>query len=368
MPFPRLRVLRAVILLFILLVSGGHAGAQGAAENGHAPKRIITDLAGRKVALPERVERIGCLTGASYEKAFLVGAGDKVVVRAATYPPWMERTNPRVRAIPTILNSHEPNLEVLLKQKIDVLFFWDHPAYLKKLQDIGIAAVVPQPAARDFASIHEFTERMKSEVLLYGKVLGGAAEKQAQAWCAYYDQKVQYVLQRTATVPEARKPRVYYVRGPDALTTHGRDQNITWYGMMAGAQMVVRKSHATNISQVSMEDIILWNPEVIFVGRQYSPDLVLKNSRWQCVDAVRNKRVYVIPDGVFYWDSSSEGILLLEFLAWKLYPELFRDLNMHREVKEYYEKFYHCQLTDGEIDKLLQGLDADGRRANRMHN
>ncbi|MGE4559952.1 MAG: ABC transporter substrate-binding protein [Desulfobulbus sp.] len=308
------------------------------------------------------------MTGASYEKAFLVGVGDKVVVRAATYPPWMERTNPRVRTIPTIRNSHDPNMEALLKQKIDVLFFWDHPILLDRLKGIGIAAVVPQPAARDFASIREFTGRMKSEVLLYGRVFGGEAEKRARAWCAYYDQKVKYVLERTSTVPEARKPRVYYVRGPDALTTHGRDQNITWYGMMAGAEMVVRNTRAKNISQISMEDIIRWNPEVIFVGRQYSPDLVLKNHKWKYVSAVRNKRVYVIPDGVFYWDGGSEGILLLEYLAWKLYPKMFRDLNMQREVTEYYEKFYNCRLTDDEIEKLLHGLDPEGRRSNRMNN
>lgn len=360
--------MRTRIFLLIVIVAGCCVQAHGETANDRVTERIITDLVGRKVAIPDRVNRIGCLTGASYEKAFLVGAGDKVVLRAATYPPWMERTNPRVRAIPTILNSHDPNMEALFKQKIDVLFFWDHPILLDRLKDIGIPAVVPQPAARNFSSFREFTDRMKSEVRLYGRVFGGEAENRAHDWCTYYDQKVNYVLGRTSSIPEPAKARVYYLRGPDALTTHGRDQNITWYGMMAGAQMVVRNTSAKNISQVSMEDIILWNPEVIFVGRQYSPGLVLKNDKWKCVSAVQHKRVYVIPDGVFYWDSGSEGILLLEYMACKLYPKMFNDLNMQQEVREYYQKFYHCRLTDDEIDKLLHGLDPDGRRKNRMNN
>jgi iron complex transport system substrate-binding protein len=83
---------------------------------------------------------------------------------------------------------------------------------------------------------------------------------------------------------------------------------------------------------------------------------------------VRNKRVYVIPDGVFYWDSSSEGVLLLEYMSQKLYPELFKDLDMKQEVKTYYAKFYHYKLTDDEVNKLLQGLGPSGRRENLLNN
>jgi iron complex transport system substrate-binding protein len=107
---------------------------------------------------------------------------------------------------------------------------------------------------------------------------------------------------------------------------------------------------------------------VIFVGRQYSPELVLKDPRWQRVAAVRNGRVYVVPDGVFFWDSSSEGILLLQYLAGKLHPELFPDLDLGKEVRDYYARFYRYHLNGRELDLLLAGQGPDGQRRNGMNN
>lgn len=361
----KLATVLAAALAFLILA--GCRAEHAAASADTRPTRVVVDVAGRSVAIPEQVKRIACMTGASYEKAFLVGGADKVVVRAAAGPPWMERTNPRVRQIQLMRNSHDPNMEELLKQNVDVLFFWDDRIGLHKLAAYGMAAVVPQPEKR-VSTVNDFVAMMKSEVRLYGNVLGGEAESRAQAWCSYYDQRVNYVLERTKRLPEANKLKVYYVRGPDALTTQGYDQNITWYGEMAGARMVIRNSRARNIVRVSMEEMLRWDPDVIFVGRQYSPDLVLKDSRWKDIAAVRNHRVYVVPDGVFYWDSSSEGVLLLEYMAQTLYPGLFPDLDMKKEVRMYYARFYHYELKDDEAEKLLRGLDPDGRRRNLFNN
>jgi len=364
----RLAAVPGSLLLMLLFAAAGCAPAGTPGGEGKGGGRTVTDLAGRKVTIPLRVKRIACLTGASYEKALLVGAADKVVLRAATLPPWMERTNPRVKEIPTLRDSHAPNLEELLKGKLDVIFFWDDPQLLAKLASNGLAAVVPQPAGGSGESTAAFTETMKDEVRLYGQVLGGESARLADRWCDYYDRKVRFVLDRTQGLPESAKPRVYYVRGPDALTTHGTDQNVTRYGEMAGGRMVIRNSRARDIARVSMEEILAWNPEVIFVGRQYSVDLVLKDARWRGVSAVRNRRVYPVPDGVFYWDSGSEGILLLGYLAKTLHPELFCDLDMKREVRDYYAFFYRCRLTDGEVEKLFKGEGPDGRRVNPYRN
>lgn len=349
----------------LVLLSGCHMPS---AANAHGPHRVVTDLSGRSVSIPAQINRIACLTGACYEKAFLVGAGNKVIARATAGAPWMARTNPRSPQIPMILNSHQPNVEELLNLKPDVVFFWDNPAVLDTLGKNGLTALVPQPEKNTPTSIAAFTERMKNEVRFYGQVVDGDAQKRAEDWCSYYDQRVQYVLQRTQNIPEEKKTKVYYLRGPSPLTTHGAEANITWYGEMAGAHMVVKDSGLKNISQVSMEDMFHWNPDVIFVGRQYSPDLVLNDARWKNIAAVRNKRVYVIPDGVFYWDSGSEGVLLLEFMAQKLYPDLFRDLDMKHEVMTYYARFYRYALPEDEAGKMLHGAGPDGTRSNPLNN
>ena len=352
----------ACMLVVLLAVAPAHAAPTTSGN------RSIVDATGRTVVLPARIERIGCLTGASYEKAVLVGVADKVVVRQATFPPWMARISPRAADIPTILNSHDPNIEELLRLKPDVLFFWDAPELAARIERSGIAVVSPQPEHRDISSADEFLAKFKEEINVYGRVFGGRAAERARAWSDYVDSRARYVRERLTRLAPEQRLRTYYLRGPDALTTHGGNENISWLGEMAGADMVVRHSLATGISKVSMEQVLLWNPEVIFVGRQYAPELVLQDPRWRHVAAIGSGRVYVIPDGVFFWDGSSEGILLLQYLAQKLHPALFRDLDMRKEVRDYYARFYGYALTERELDQLLAGKGPDGQRRNGRNN
>ena len=41
-----------------------------------------------------------------------------------------------------------------------------------------------------------------------------------------------------------------------------------------------------------------------------------------------------------------------------LYPDIY-DYDMREEVKEFYDKFYHYQLTEEEIDELLENTIRD---------
>jgi iron complex transport system substrate-binding protein len=328
--------------------------------------RTVIDPAGHQVSVPTPVKRVACLTGACYEKVFLLGQADKIVSRVATFPPWMVQTNIKAKDIPT---SPNPNAEDLVKQRVQVAFSFDRPQQLAALAAAGITAVVPAaPVAGEDGTDDEatFTQAVRREVRFYGAVLG--AEATAEAWCADYDRRLGYVAERIATVPIKDRPRVYYLRGPDALTTHGRDSNMRWYGEMAGGDMGLARRASPGITRLSMEEVVQWNPQVIFVGRQYATDLVTKDPRWQDIDAVKNGRVYTIPDGVFFWDSSSEGILLLEFMAKILHPALFPDLNLANETKDYYATFYHYTLSDGEVANLLRGNGPDGRRSNPAGN
>ena len=72
--------------------------------------------------------------------------------------------------------------------------------------------------------------------------------------------------------------------------------------------------------------------------------------------AVKDGRVYVNPDGVMYWDYSSEGVLLMMFIAKTLHPDIFEDLDLVKEVKEFYSRFYGYELTDDQANRLLKRL------------
>jgi len=360
-------VLALIILLLLVLISGCGKQSEIMEPNATIPvTRVITDMAGRNVMIPDKVNRVAAIEVLGYEKMFLLGESDKLVSMLLTNPPWMLQTNPKVQQISKM--TGEINVEDILNQKVDVVFSRYDEKKIEQLTTLGIPVLVSQPVASSFANTASYIEKIKESVRLFGKVMGSEAEQKAEMWCAYYDEKVKYVTARTSQIPENRRVKVYCVRGPDALTTQGVNSHTFCFGELAGANMFMKNSGLEGKGPASMEEVVKWNPDVIFVGRQYSTDLVLKDARWQNIKAVKEGKVYVIPDGVFYWDGSTEGVLMMEYMAKVLYPDLFTDLDMMTQLKEYYVKFYHYNLTDVEANKILNGLSPDGSRVNSMNN
>jgi len=107
---------------------------------------------------------------------------------------------------------------------------------------------------------------------------------------------------------------------------------------------------------------------VVNIGRQYSAELVTKDRRWASVSAVRHGRVRELPEGVFYWDGSTEGVLYMLYVAKELYPERFTDLDLKKEIRDYYTNFYRYALSEREVNLMLQGKGPDGLRRNDMNN
>jgi iron complex transport system substrate-binding protein len=332
-----------------------------------AQAREVIDMIGRKVTLPDRVERVACLEVLCYPKLFMLGADDRIVAMGLTAAPWAAATNPRYDTLP-ILHG-EGNVEELIARKADVAFLRDASGQqLAKLTSLGIPAIVAQPNHPPANSPQAFIDDAKAMVRLTGQVLGGEAETRAEDWCAYFDQRVRFVTERVARIPADRRIRVYYVRGPEALSTQGKDGYTTWAGQLAGANMVVTDTPFAGKGFVSMEDIVRWNPEVVLVGRQYPLEVVQKDPRWKNIAAVKSGRVQATPEGVFYWDGGPEQVLLIQFIAKLLYPDLFQDLDMASEVKGYYARFYRAALSDDDVAKLLEGRSPDGSRRNPMNN
>lgn len=328
--------------------------------------RPVTDLSGRVVEIPDIPVRIACLEVLCYPRMLMLGAQDKVVAMVRTAAPWMERSNPVVAAIPSFLGT--PNPEEVLALRPQVAFINKSYGLTGDfLAAAGVPALIAQPG-RQARSADEFIADAKAMVRLFGQVLGGESARLAEDWCAYFDKRLTMVRSRVAAIPPERRPSLYYVRGPRVINTQGRGGYTTWVGELAGARMVVNQGTWGGKGDLSTETLLAWNPDIVVVGRQYPLDVVLADPRLADLAAVRNRRVYPTPEGVFYWDGGPEQVLLLQFLAKLLYPDLFADLDLAAEVKAYYARFYRTFLTDAEVATLLQGRSPDGSRVNPMNN
>ena len=328
-------------------------------------RRLVIDMADRTVSVPQHVHRVACFEILCYEKFLLLGGSGRVAERNRNDPPWISTINPNAEHVPKIVGN-VPNREELLKDGIDVVFLRYDGLQLRGLASAGIPAVVSQPPLQThFRDATAFGDAQKRMVRLFAQIIGGDAERRAEEWCAYFDERIGYLMARTAEIPEAQRPKAYYIRGPGAATTQGPHSDTYWYGVIGGADMIVKNLQLNGQGPMSMEEIVNLDPDFIFVGRQFAPELVTNDAKWRGISAVKNRDVIPLPQGMFnYWDGSTESFLLAELIAKTLYPDRFTELDMGAEVMRYFKRFYNFDFTEDGISKFLRGLTPAGIRRN----
>lgn len=293
----------------------------------------------------------------SYELLTMLGAEDKIVVRADVQTddfPWAEKVFSRIREVPALENVHTSvNFEELMTYEPDIVYTFPRENELIQLKKAGVAAL-PGETEETLAGV---TDQVKA----YAQTLGADAKKRASEYCEYFDEKLEWVKSRTGGIKEKDRPDVYYA-GVDILTTYGKHSDIIEVIESAGGNAVSADLNAGNRTQIDYEQLMAWMPDVIFIDHggmndgktveQLKKELKSKAS-YKSLKAVKNDQVYATPSGVFYWDMGIQKILLVMDMARTLHPDEFKDLDMAQEVMEFYEKFFDYSLTREEAEQIL---------------
>jgi iron complex transport system substrate-binding protein len=106
---------------------------------------------------------------------------------------------------------------------------------------------------------------------------------------------------------------------------------------------------------VGLEQVVLWDPEIVVTNDPNFYREVWKLPVWNSVTAVRRKRVYLSPHLPFGWFDYPPGANRLVGLMWLaeiLYPETFR-FDLARETADFYRLFYHQAPSAEQLEKLL---------------
>ena len=168
------------------------------------------------------------------------------------------------------------------------------------------------------------------------------------------------VARVVATVPEARRPRVYYARGPKGLETGlGGSINVELLGVV-GARNVAAAAGSGGIATVSPEQVLAWDPDVILTQDAGFRRGIAEDPLWSGLRAVRAGRVYQVPALPFGWFDAPPGanrLIGVRWLAQVLYPDLF-PTGLEAATRDFYRRFYHVELEDGQVAALLAGAAA----------
>ncbi len=166
------------------------------------------------------------------------------------------------------------------------------------------------------------------------------------------------ILGRIAQVPPDRRPRVYYARGPRGLET-GLAGSINVETIEFLGATNVAAGLRGGLTNVSLEQVLLWNPDVIITIDQDFAAAVRADPDWRAILAVRSGRVHLSPKLPFGWvdfPPSVNRIIGLWWLARMLYPERFPE-DLAPLTRDFYAQFYHVNLTDEQIARVLSGRD-----------
>lgn len=334
-----------------IVLSGSVSGRDVPMVSGKGTETVIS------AAFPEDPQRLAAVYGPSYELLTMLGAEDKIVVRADVQTddfPWAEEVFSKIEQVPALDNVHTSvNFEELMSYDPDVVYTFPRENELRQLEKAKVAALPGET--------EETLEGVKEQVRSYADTLGEEAQKKAEEYCAYFDEKLEWVRSRTDDIPEEDRPGVYYA-GVDILTTYGKHSDIVEVIESAGGKAVSAGLNAGNRTQIDYEQLMEWDPDVIFIDHGGMNDgktaeelrRELENGAvYKSLKAVQNGKIYASPSGVFYWDMGIQKILLVMNMAKILHPDVFEDLDMAEEVMEFYDKFFDYQLEREDAEKIL---------------
>jgi iron complex transport system substrate-binding protein len=313
----------------------------------------VTDGAGRSVPVPARVARV-------------FPAGPPAAIMLYTLAPelllgWPRANRPEERAflLPDIGNRPEvgritgrgntANLEVVLALKPDLIL--DIGSVTATY--ISLADRVQGQTGIPYALLDGRFDAIASAYRVIGDLVGRRAD--ADALARYAEETIQTITGRIAPIPPARRPRVYYARGPRGLETGlGGSINVETIELLA--QNVAGETRG-GLANVSIEQVLLWNPDVIVTIDQDFAATVSTDRAWAPVAAVAARRVHLSPKLPFGWvdfPPSVNRLIGLWWLAKILYPELFPE-DLRALARDFYRRFYHVTPDEAQIDRVLTG-------------
>ena len=108
------------------------------------------------------------------------------------------------------------------------------------------------------------------------------------------------------------------------------------------------------LTQVSMENLLRWQPDIILVQEAVTADFIRRDPLWQGVKAVAEQRILFLSGLPFGWLDAPPGINRLLGLrrlhAW-LDPAINRQFKS--DIQHYAQLFWHCSLSDADYQKLV---------------
>jgi iron complex transport system substrate-binding protein len=325
----------------------------------------ITDDADNVVKVPKNINRVvvtDILPLASVLTVFL-GSAKKIVgihpaSMSAAQNGLLAELYPEItQADTSFMEGGNLNIESLIALKPDIVFYNAGSTELgDTIRNAGLTAVAVSPSKWNYDVIKTYDQWIS----LLSQIF---PESDKSKEVSDYSKEIYDKIQSTVgKIDQKDKKKILFLFQYDDKTmiTSGKSFFGQYWCDAVGGINVAEGIAADNSNAIiNMEQVYQWNPDIIFITN-FTPALpedlynnAIGNDDWSSVAAVKNKQVYKLPLGIYRsYTPGADTPVTLEWMAQKVYPDLFKDIDITADVKDYYSRLYGVSLTDKQIEKM----------------
>ncbi|MDU4960282.1 MAG: ABC transporter substrate-binding protein [Sporomusaceae bacterium] len=288
-------------------------------RQGCGRERMVTDSAGRLVAIPERPQRVVILNSSNL--GLFLAAGGKPVGRGDgdALPDALAAA---VTAIPGVGQPTDPDLARIMALQPDLVIGMAVPAHQSLavvLERKGIPMLL-----QTFARYHDVLESLR----FYGELNG--KRDLAMAKITAIEQHRRQLVELTGGRPAPRALIVWAIAGGlyTALSTSFIGDLLKRLGGVNVADLLAPTDEKLSYTPLDFAAVAAVQPEVIlFIDHRFDGpadkkiEAALRNPQWTDLKAVRQNRVCRLPYSLFAVNPGAQLEEALNVLAGALYPK-----------------------------------------------
>lgn len=346
------------ILLWVVLLTAcdNKSDIQTTITNENSDEIIVIDYLSREVAIPKKTERIACLYAYTGHVVTMLGDGNKIVAvnNGLKRDLLLNKINPAIKDASVPNQGGKINIEELAYANPDLILIQESIAQdegeVRKLEELKIPYLVV-----NFNSMKE----QQQSITMIGNALGKS--EKAKQFNDFYNEMIALVSERVKDTPDEDKVRVYHSVMEATRTDPAGSLPAEWMKVAGTINVSVGENLKLieNKYFASVEQILIWDPDVILVNEDGVADYILNNPQWQTLKSVKANKVYQLPNGISRWGHPGglETPLAIVWTAKTLYPDQFTDIDLAEITEEFYEKFFDYQLSSDDMKQILSGKD-----------
>ena len=342
----------AMLLAVVMVLSLAACGAQSSPQTDDTT-RVFTDSVGREVEVPAQIDKVA-LSGPMAQIVLFALCPDKLVGVSNAWSTEAEQyLDEKYFTMPEIGQLYggkgELNPETLLQSGAQIVIDVGEPKG-SIAEDLD---ALQEQTGTPFVHITATTETTGDAYRMLGDLLN--MKDEAETLAAYCEK----IYDRTVSIAgSVEKANVLYVTGD-------MGQNVIAAGsyhaeildlLTNNLAVVDEPSSKGTGNEVSMEQILTWDPDVVIFAPESIYDTVADDAAWQSVTAIKNGAYYEVPFVPYNWmgfPPSVQRYLGMMWLSKVLYPDATAEYDLFSDVQEYYKLFYHCDLTQAQYDALV---------------